>query len=92
MPIYGVLFIAALVTALGYATEIMLFVPVMWLLGRLKQPRLAVPSAIGAVIAPIAMIVFARIVGVGEYPRGGNGSVCARSRFQDRSRVLRTAG
>jgi len=35
LPIYGVLFIAALVTALGYATEIMLFVPVMWLLGRL---------------------------------------------------------
>ena len=50
LPIYAVLFIAAWVTALSYASEIMLFVPVMWLLGRLNQPRLAVPSAIGAVI------------------------------------------
>ena len=71
LPIYAVLFIAAWVMALSYATEITLFVPVMWLLGRLNQPRLTVPSAIGAVIAPIGMIVFARIVGVGEYPTPG---------------------
>jgi len=71
LPIYGVFVVAVWVTALSYATEIVFFVPVMWLFGQLKQPRLAVAAAIGAVIALTGMIVFAHVVGQREYPTRG---------------------